>query len=48
MNRSAPSSNEKISKTAFYVLLVFELMPQELVHEHRLKRGCKKNVQPKR
>jgi hypothetical protein len=38
MNRSTPSSNEKTSKTALHVLLVFKLVPKELVHEHRLLR----------
>ncbi len=45
MNRSAPSSNEKTSKIDFHILLVFKLVPKELVHEHRLKRSYKKSVQ---
>jgi hypothetical protein len=44
MNRSAPSSNEKTSKIDFHILLVFKLVPKELVHEHRLGRGCENDV----
>ncbi|EPH98561.1 hypothetical protein D920_01508 [Enterococcus faecalis 13-SD-W-01] len=36
MNCLTTSSNEETSKTAFHVLLVFELLPKWLVHEHRL------------
>ncbi|MGG5359586.1 hypothetical protein IGI57_002158 [Enterococcus sp. DIV0213j] len=36
MNRSAPSIKEKFRKIAPHILRNFELMPKELVHEHRL------------
>ncbi|EPI00223.1 hypothetical protein D920_00965 [Enterococcus faecalis 13-SD-W-01] len=44
MNRSAPSIKEEFCKTASHVLQNFELMPKELVHEHRLERGCESDV----
>ncbi len=36
MNRLAPSIKEECRKIAFHILRHFELMPKELVHEHRL------------
>ncbi|MGG5357405.1 MULTISPECIES: hypothetical protein [unclassified Enterococcus] len=39
MNRLAPSIKEEFRKIAFHILRNFELMPKELVHEHRLGGG---------
>ncbi|EPH98006.1 hypothetical protein D920_01768, partial [Enterococcus faecalis 13-SD-W-01] len=43
-NRSAPSIKEEIYKIALHILWIFELMPKELVLEHRLVRGCEQSV----
>jgi energy-coupling factor transporter ATP-binding protein EcfA2 len=40
----APSIKEEFRKIASHVLRNFELMPKELVLEHRLSRGCEQHV----
>jgi hypothetical protein len=39
MNRSAPSIKEEFREIAVHILRNYELMPKELVHEHRLKKA---------